>query len=61
MKAPTAPLIVFGNFSGNLEQVFPSRFINSGGILGSSYWYWYPPITRIVEDAGGEGNLKIFS
>ena len=61
MKAPRAPWIVFGYFTGDLEQVFPSRFINSGGIsgwnpMGSSDWYWYPPITRIVEEAGREWN-----
>ena len=59
MKAPWAPATFSGNCSGNLEQVFPSRFITSGVRLDSPASL-NPPITSIDEDAGGEGKLKFF-
>merc|ERR1719479_476343 len=48
MKPPVAAPAFFGYFSGNLEQVFPSRFITSGDILPPS-----PVITSMDEDVGG--------
>ena len=60
MKPPVAPLTFFGYFSGNLEQVFPSRFITSGDrfllFLSPS-----PVMTSIDEDSGKRENLKVFS
>ena len=47
MKPPVAAKTFFGYFSGNLEQVFPSRFITSGDRLSQ-----HPVMTSIDEDAG---------